>query len=233
MPGLFISFEGVDGSGKQTQAELLQGAYKAAGIEAIKEGFPRYETITGHLIKDYLTGKFGDPTQINPELIAPLFALDRLAASWLIAAVLERGGVYIADRFTDSNAAHQGSKIADPVERLLFINELFRYEHGKQYEHGELGIPRPDVTIFLSAEPKYTLALSEKRGERDGHEADPEHITNSFATFQSIIEADPERFIVVNTIDEARGEMRSRIDIHREICRELSQISLREVGVTL
>lgn len=179
MNGKLIVIEGLDGSGKATQAQKLFDKLKDQGNQVIKVSFPDYNNNSSALVKMYLNGEFGsDPNQVNPYAASSFYAVDRFASytkSWKNFYL--DGGTVIADRYTTSNAIHQCAKL--PKEQWQdFINWLFHYE----YEL--LGIPNPYRTIYLRVDPEVSQKLMTKRYQgdeerKDIHESDLEYLKRS------------------------------------------------------
>lgn len=174
--GTVIVIEGTDGSGKRTQSELLLNKLNEMGIKASLYSFPNYESGQGQLVKRYLNGEFkGQPIQeFNTELTrnALLYTTDRLVTCMEKGpdgrSILEKyndGEVIIFDRYTQSNFIHQGCNIDDQDQLEGFI------EYFTNLEYGLLGLPRPDVVIYLKVTPEMCMKNIEKRGnEKDIHE---------------------------------------------------------------
>ena len=138
--GFLVAIEGIDGSGKGTQAALLAERARDEDREVATFSFPRYgEGAFSALIADYLNGQLGD---VRPELPALLYAGDRLSAKQELLDALERHELVVLDRYVASNLAHQGAN-AEPERRaevLDWISEL---------EYGLYALPKPDLTVLL------------------------------------------------------------------------------------
>ncbi len=179
MNGKLIVIEGLDGSGKATQAQKLFEKLKEQEKQVIKVSFPDYNSNSSALVKMYLNGEFGsDPNQVNPYAASSFYAIDRFASytkNW--KKFYLNGGTVIADRYTTSNAIHQCAKL--PEEHWNdFINWLFHYE----YEL--LGIPEPYRTLYLRVDPEISQKLITKRyqgdeNKKDIHESDPAYLRRS------------------------------------------------------
>ena len=145
--GTLIVIEGLDGSGKATQAKLLFESLCQQGKDVRQVSFPDYDSDSSALVKMYLAGDFGsDPGDVNAYAASTFFAVDRYASfkkNW--RAFYEAGGIVIADRYTTSNAVHQCSKLPEE-EWDGFLRWLFTFE----YEL--LGIPAPDAVDPAAAE---------------------------------------------------------------------------------
>lgn len=179
MNGKLIVIEGLDGSGKATQAQKLFEKLKDQGKQVIKVSFPDYNSNSSALVKMYLNGEFGsDPNQVNPYAASSFYAIDRFASytkNWKNFYLDD--GTVIADRYTTSNAIHQCAKL--PKEQWKdFINWLFHYE----YEL--LGVPKPYRTLYLRVDPEVSQKLMTKRYQgneerKDTHESDLEYLRRS------------------------------------------------------
>lgn len=179
MVGKLIVIEGLDGSGKATQAQKLYETLQAKGESVMKVSFPDYESDSSALVKMYLAGEFGtDPNAVNPYAASSFYAVDRFASyakSW--KQFYLDGGIVIADRYTTSNAIHQCAKLPE-TEWDGFIKWLFHYE----YEL--LGIPAPYRTIYLRVDPEISQKLMTKRyagneAKKDIHEANLDYLKRS------------------------------------------------------
>ena len=160
--GKLIVIEGLDGSGKGTQAEELVKNLAARGEPVRKISFPNYASDSSALVKMYLGGQFGtDPTDVNAYAASTFFAVDRFASfkqDW--GSFYAQGGILVADRYTTSNAVHQCSKL--PEEQWEgFLDWLFHFEYTL------LGIPAPDAVIYLNVDPEVSQKLMTGRYQGD------------------------------------------------------------------
>ena len=159
MRGKLIVLEGIDGSGKATQAELLERALRREGHRVMRISFPDYESDSSALVRMYLAGDFGsDPDAVNPYAASLFYAVDRFASyrmKW--KRFYEAGGIVIADRYTTSNMVHQMTKIARQEEREAFLNWL------EKTEYEELELPRPDQVFLLDMPPEISSMLYLRR----------------------------------------------------------------------
>ena len=141
--GRLIAIEGIDGSGKGTQAARLREALAARGLKAALISFPRYqETFFGGRIGDFLNGRFGSLEEVHPFLAATLFAGDRLESRRMLLDALAANDVVVLDRYVASNIAHQAGK-RDGAERQELTEWILKVE----FEVNQL--PKPDLAIVL------------------------------------------------------------------------------------
>ena len=142
--GKLIVVDGIDGSGKATQVKLLEKRLKKEGLKVKTIDFPRYyNNFFGKLIGEYLSGVYGDFTQVDPRVGSVLYAADRFESSKQIEDWLKDGFIVIADRYVSANQIHQGGKIKNVKERKQFLDWL------DVMEHSVFKIPRPDLVIYL------------------------------------------------------------------------------------
>ena len=167
MSGKLIVFEGTDGSGKATQSKLLFERLQREGVDCRKLNFPRYGEKSAALVELYLGGAFGShPDDVNAYAASTFYAVDRYASykqDW--GPFYEAGGLVIADRYTTSNAVHQASKLL-PGERKGFLEWLFDLEYGK------LGLPKPDLVLYLDMPTEITEKMMRSREAATGTHAD-------------------------------------------------------------
>ena len=162
---MFIVLEGLDGAGKSTQVAKIRRMLSQRGLDSEFVHFPRFDApVYGDLIGRFLRGELGALDEVNPYLVALLYAGDRADAASLIRDWQSAGKVVIADRYVYSNIGYQCAKIADPAERRRLAGWIFDLE----YSH--YGIPRPDVSLFLDVPFAFTerrLTEAREGGDRD------------------------------------------------------------------
>jgi dTMP kinase len=147
---LFV-IEGVDGSGKSTQIRLLSEYFNKSGSQSEFLHFPRMDApYFGELIVRFLRGEFGSLNQVDPYLVALLYAGDRMDAAGMIRKWLADKKFVLLDRYTYSNIAYQCAKIAEEIPQKKLLNWILKLE----FEH--FGIPRPDLNIFLDVPFSFT-----------------------------------------------------------------------------
>lgn len=211
-----IVIEGLDGSGKATQAKRLTEALVEKSIPVREVSFPDYGSDSSALVRMYLSGQFGtDPQDVNAYAASSFFAVDRFASYKKDWCRDYARGVVIADRYTTSNAVHQCSKL--PKEQWEdFLNWLFDFEYKK------LGIPAPDRVIYLNVDPAVSQALMTARysgdeNKKDIHERDIAYLRHSREAAAYCAEK-----LGWETVDCCRdGQMRTIEDIHKDVMKLL------------
>lgn len=172
-----IVIEGLDGAGKSTQVSLLQDYLKSSNLPFEYLHFPRTDSpVYGDLISRFLRGELGDNNQVNPYLVALIYAGDRADAKELLEKWLESDITIVLDRYVYSNIAYQCAKLSEQKERNALKNWILKTE----FEYFKL--PKPDLNIFLDVPFSFTKKkLTEERtgdsrnylnGVRDIHEED-------------------------------------------------------------
>lgn len=173
---MFIVLEGVDGSGKSTQIAKLRDMFAQRGIPTEYLHFPRFDApYFGELIARFLRGELGSIEQVDPYIVAMLYAGDRRDAAAMIRGWMDQGKVVICDRYVYSNIGYQCAKVADSDER----EKLRKWILALEYDY--FAIPRPDVSLFLDVPFAFTerKLLQEQRegddraylnGKKDIHE---------------------------------------------------------------
>ena len=167
MKGRLIVFEGTDGSGKATQSRLLCEHLRRDGVYLENINFPRYGKPSAAMVQEYLDGNLGKhPGDVNAYAASMFYAMDRYASykqDW--GDFYEAGGLIVADRYTTSNAVHQASKLPEG-ERKAYLEWLFHTE----YEL--LGLPKPDLVVYLDMPTEITEQMRRKREQDTGTHAD-------------------------------------------------------------
>lgn len=177
---MIIVIEGTDGSGKQTQTELLYNFLLKQGKNVKKLSFPNYESDSSFFVKKYLNGELGDLNTLSPKECSLFFATDRMLTMKEYKGFLSSGGILLLDRYVTSNMLHQASKIDDEIERNEFLSWL------EKFEYEDLNLPKPDITFFLDLKPEISKKLREERGilkvggKKDIHEADAEYMKKCY-----------------------------------------------------
>lgn len=213
MSGKLIVFEGTDGSGKATQARLLCRYLEEAGIAYQEIDFPRYGKPSAAMVQEYLDGRLGKrPGDVNAYAASMFYAMDRYASykqDW--GGFYEAGGLIVADRYTTSNAVHQASKLP-PEERRPYLDWLF------DLEYRLLGLPAPDLVIYLDMPTEITGRMLRRREEATGtradiHEQDEDYLKSCRANAREVAQA-----CGWSVIGCADGDSpRTPEDIHRQV----------------
>ncbi len=211
--GKLIVIEGTDGSGKSTQFQHLTQRLQRDAQQFQTLVFPRYAEQSSALIRMYLGGEFGSaPSDVNAYAASTFFAVDRYASykqdwgNWY-----ENGGLIVSDRYTTSNAVHQASK--EPVEKQAsFLKWLYDFEYER------LGLPRPDLVIYLDVPTAFTEKLMRHREQQTNTHAD---IHEQDMTYLAICRETGRRaaqyygWHIIECVQD--DKMRSIEDIHNEI----------------
>lgn len=160
---MFIVLEGLDGAGKSTQIKKLRDMFAEQGIPSEYIHFPRFDApYFGDMIARFLRGEFGSVEQVDPYIVAMLYAEDRRDAATLIRGWMDQGKVVIADRYVYSNIGYQCAKVEDESKR----EELREWIFSLEYDYFK--IPRPDVSLFLDVPFAFTeRKLTEVRQGED------------------------------------------------------------------
>ena len=215
--GKLIVIEGTDGSGKSTQFRLLTERLAGEGREFRQLVFPQYAEPSSALIRMYLAGEFGtNPSDVNAYAASTFFAVDRYASYKKVwGKWYEDGGLVVSDRYTTSNAVHQASK--EPEEKQ---KEFLALLYALEYDH--LGLPRPDLVIYLDVPTDFTEQMMRRREQAtnthaDIHEQDLQYLATCRRTGKAAAEF--YGWTVISCVEN--GAMRSIEDIHEEICRHV------------
>ena len=219
--GKLIVIEGsCDGVGKSTQYKLLIDRLKKEGINVTTHHFPSYGTYQGRPVEEYLKGNYGKISELSPYFVNSLYAQDR-AITWLtgLKDIYDNNGIIILDRYTTSSLIYQSAVIENIKEREDFVNYIYDYEYNK------LGIPVPDLVIFLHAPFELIRELKNKRKENDGiqndiHERDMIFMKTVADASTSI--ADKFNWEYVECMNNK--QMRGIGDIHEEVYKKVKKI---------
>lgn len=188
--GTLIVIDGIDGTGKHTQSEVLYhtliSEYELTpGKDIAIVSFPRYGTAGCTMVEKYLNGDFcNDPNTIDPYTASMFYIIDQSISykteAW--GEVYRNGGIVIADRYYTSNIIHQGSKFLDP-------NDPYETSNIKAYIHwlintslNKVGVPSPDLICWLIANKDNNEKMLKHRDETDSthntdiHEANRDYL---------------------------------------------------------
>lgn len=214
--GAFFVIEGTDGSGKGTQFKLLTARLLEEGYDVATFDFPRYDQPSSHFVREYLNGKYGTAEEVGPYTGSLFFSLDRYEAAPEIRQALAQGKVVIANRFTGSNMAHQGTKFANPEERrgyFVWIDNI---------EFQMMKIPRPTKSFVLRVPAETAQRLVDEKGargytdkKRDIHEADLGHLKRSVDVYDDLCQLFPQDFTRLDCVRS--GQLMSIDEVHEQL----------------
>ncbi len=220
----FIVMEGLDGAGKSTQIDLLKNYLDQRNIEYRYIHFPQTDypansPVYGDMVANFLKGEYGDINQVNPYLVALLYAGDRYNARTKIQEWLEAGYFVLLDRYVYSNMAFQGAKFNKPEEK----QELKQWIEHLEYEYHN--IPKPILSIFLRMPFDFVsrkLADTRKGSDRtyldgkdDIHESSLEFQENVEKEYLQLVEENND-FHLINCFDK-NGKTLSPEEIHQKV----------------
>jgi dTMP kinase len=213
--GKFITLEGVDGSGKRTQIELLAREFVKRGIAHTRVSFPHYEGFFGQMVAQFLNGEFGELEAVDAHFSALLYAGDRLEAKESLEAELAQGKIILADRYVGSNLAHQGARV-QREHREEFLAWL------KKLEYEVYDLPAEDLVVYLRLPAEQAQRLIGMKGVRDYTRLRRDILESSLAHLEAASEvydrlAREPNWATIECFDPARREMRAPKTIHRAV----------------
>ncbi len=210
-PGKLIAVEGIDGSGKRTQVELLTLSLKARGHSVYSTGFPQYDSWFGKMVGQFLNGDLGPLESVDPHFTSLLYAGDRFEAKPRLEAALNNGQIVLVDRYIGSNLAHQTARVP-PAKRSEFLGWI------KHLEYGIYGLPREDLILYLRVPPQEAQRLVERKSARsytsarkDLLEASLRHLEDAAERYDSLSRSVP--WATVQCFDAAASAIREREEI--------------------
>lgn len=224
---MFIVLEGLDGAGKSTQIRMLRQLFADRGVESEYVHFPRFDSpVYGELIARFLRGEFGGVQEVDPYLVALIFAGDRADAAPQIRQWLAEGKAVILDRYVYSNVGFQCAKLPAGEQRDRLADWILNLEFGHN------ALPRPDLSLFLDVPFAFTeRKLSEARegddrdylqGAQDIHEASLKLQQDVRSVYLASAAKDPSLRVV--DCSDASGAMESPEGIFAKIRAELTPI---------
>ena len=224
---MFIVLEGLDGAGKSTQIRMLRQLFADRGVESEYVHFPRFDSpVYGQLIARFLRGEFGGVQEVDPYLVALIFAGDRADAAPQIRQWLAEGKAGVLDRYVYSNVGFQCAKLPAGEERDRLADWIVNLEFGHN------ALPRPDLSLFLDVPFAFTeRKLSEVRegddrdylqGGQDIHEASLQLQQDVRSVYLASAAKDPSLRVV--DCSDASGAMESPEGIFAKIRAELTPI---------
>jgi dTMP kinase len=213
--GKLIAIEGIDGSGKRTQVELLTLTLKARGHSVYSTGFPQYDSWFGKMVGQFLNGDLGSLENVDPHFSALLYAGDRFEAKTKLEAALDNGQIVLVDRYIGSNLAHQTARIP-PAKRSEFLGWI---EH---LEYRIYGLPRENLILYLRVPPHEAQRLVERKSARsytsaqkDLLEASLRHLEDAAEMYDSLSRSAP--WATIQCFDAMRGAIREPEEIAMDV----------------
>lgn len=215
--GRLIAIEGIDGSGKRTQMNLLHDAIAAGegGHSVYSAGFPQYDSWFGKMVGQFLNGELGPLDTVDPHFTALLYAGDRFEAKPKIEGALNEGKIVLIDRYIGSNLAHQTARVA-PEKREAFRRWI---EH---LEYNVYDLPREDLILYLRVPPIEAQKLVANKSQRsyttakqDLLEASLRHLQDAAAMYDHLARSAP--WVTIECFDAQAGAMRPVKEIAREV----------------
>lgn len=213
MAGKFIVIEGLDGSGKATQTEILKKSFESEGKKVKKLTFPDYDNLSSALVKMYLGGEFGDnPDDVNAYAAAAFYTVDRIASYlkfW--KEDYENDSYILADRYATSNIIYQMSKLPESE-----WDDYIAFQ--EDFEYNKIKVPKPDLVVYLDVEPDVSQKLMSKRYAGDENKKDLHEKNVNFlleCRKSALYAADKLGWVKVSCTEN--GEMKTREEIADEI----------------
>lgn len=225
--GKLIVLDGIDGTGKGTQINLLAERLRQEGFRVEIADFPQYGSKSAGPVEMYLNGEFGTAEEVDPKIASVFFAVDRYAASLQIKEWLRGGVIVLSNRYVAANLGHQGGKIKDPRERKKF------WEWAFEFEHEFFEIPRPDKNFILHSTPEIAHELVGRKDEReylqgkdrDIHEEDMSHLLDSHESYIALVKTYPDDFEIIDCAPS--GSMLSPEDISQLVWERVQSLLRR------
>lgn len=212
--GLLIAIEGIDGSGKHTQAKLLEHSLVSLGHRVFATGFPQYESWFGTMVGKFLNGDLGPLETVDPHFTALLYAGDRFESKARIEGALTDGKIVLIDRYVGSNLAHQVAR-ARPEKRAEFLRWI---EH---LEYSIYGLPRENLILYLRVPPSQAQKLVAQKNERsytaathDIQERNLRHLEDAAEMYDMLSRSRP--WATVQCYDAQSNTLRLPEDIAQE-----------------
>ena len=220
MTGKLIVFEGLDSSGKATQAKLLEKKLRQYNVPVETIDFPQYNHWSAVFVEKYLNGEFGE--SVDPYKASLFYALDRYAALKRLNAWLSEDKVIIANRYTPANQAYQGGKIKDTGKRKEFLEWL------DDIEYTILSLPRPTLVLYLHVPLNISQGLLETRrkkdyikdGNKDLHEKDIQLLSATEEVYDTISKNN--EWCIIECTE--KKQLLSKEEIHEKVWEEVRKI---------
>lgn len=213
--GKLIVLEGIDGSGKATQLDLLGRAFEARGLAFSRMSFPNYSGFFGRMAAQFLNGEFGALDAVDPHFSALLYAGDRLESKGKCEEWLAEGKIVLLDRYVASNLAHQAARVPKGrrKEFMAWLREL---------EFQVYGLPAEDMVVYLRVPADQAQLLIARKAPReytklrsDIQESDLAHLRAASAIYDEL-SGDP-RWVRIECFDAGAGALRLPEEVHKRI----------------
>jgi dTMP kinase len=213
--GILIAVEGIDGSGKRTQVELLERALTRRGYSVYSTGFPQYDSWFGRMVGHFLNGELGTLENVDPHFTALLYAGDRFEAKPKLEAALDKGQIVLVDRYVGSNLAHQTARVL-AAKRAAFIKWI---EH---LEYTIYRLPRENLVLYLRVPPVEAQSLVAQKAARSYTTAKKDLLETSLRHLEEAAEiydtlARRPRWETISCFDASHHTMRSREEIAADV----------------
>lgn len=243
--GKFFVFEGIDGSGKSTQSNLLAQALSKNGYKIEKIDFPQYGKASAGLLENYLKGFYGTSKEVGPYRASIFYACDRYDLSFQIRKWLNEGKIVISDRYVVSNIGHQGGKL---IGNKKSWTKYIQWLHDLEYNIFK--IPKPDYTFILKISPALSMEKSNKISDdakkqkriaylgndkkHDIHEKDKKHLADALKSYMAVAKKYPKEYKIIEC--EKQGEFLPINAIHEKILKLIDplvrDLSPRNAGIS-
>jgi len=213
---MIISIDGIDGTGKGTQAKILEEYLTGKQYTVQLISFPMYNSFFGKMISDYLNGNFGSLYSIDPKLASLLYAQDR--QYYFKNLSIPNDAIIIFDRYVNSNIAHHSSKISEK-DRQAFIDWILELEYQIN------NIPKPDISFILDLEVENSMQNVARKKKReytdsthDMHESNADYLIETRKVFLSLVNGVNTHLIKCdsNKIMRSQGDIAQEINAHIE-----------------
>ena len=231
--GRLIAIEGIDGSGKRTQLDLLGNQLIASGNRVYSTGFPQYDSWFGKMVGQFLNGELGALETVDPHFTALLYAGDRFEAKPTIDAALNEGKIVLVDRYIGSNLAHQTARVA-PERRAEFRKWI------QHLEYDIYDLPHEDLILYLRVPPSEAQKLVAQKAarsytsaKRDLLEASLRHLQDAADMYDLLARNAPWQTIecfdlkrsAVREVPEIAQEVLAAVEplLHAPVARDLAQ----------
>lgn len=209
--GKLIVIDGIDGSGKSTQAKLLVKFLNKKNIKCEYIDFPRYDEFFGKLVKKYLNGEFNKLGN-NPYFSSIFYAFDRMDMADKINKFIKKGYYIVSNRYTESNLIHQTIKIKNEKNKQEFIKWI------RDFEFNKLGVIKASEVIYLRVTPKISLNLIEKRGNKKDIHENKEHLELAYKNAKKL--SKKYKWILIDCVKN--GKIMKIEEIHKIILNKLN-----------